>query len=70
LVRFAKREVKSSLSSLELPSSSEVVYLGVSLECTFFFMPSLAMRNFVADVGEEKALVDGDVGDLFSNAKS
>jgi hypothetical protein len=37
LVRLAKREVKSSLSSLELPSSSEVVYLGVSLECTFFF---------------------------------
>jgi hypothetical protein len=35
LVRFAKREVKLSSLSLELPSSSEVVYLGVSLECTF-----------------------------------
>jgi hypothetical protein len=38
------------------------VYLEVSLECTFFFffLPS----TFVADVGEEKAFVDGDVGDV------
>jgi hypothetical protein len=64
MVRFAKRENKSSSFSLELPSSSEVVYLGVSLECTFFFFAILGHETFVADVGEEKAFVGGDVGDV------
>jgi hypothetical protein len=33
----------------------------VALECTFFFLSSLAMKLLVADIGEEEALVDGDV---------
>jgi hypothetical protein len=63
LVRFVKREVKSSSLPLELPSSSEVVYLGVSLECTFFFV-ILSHEAFVDDVGEEKPFVDSDVGSV------
>jgi hypothetical protein len=62
MVRLAKREIKSSLLlSLELPSSSDVVYLGVSLECTFFLLP-LSHETLVANVWEEEAFVDGDVG--------
>jgi hypothetical protein len=34
MLRLAKREIKSSSLSLELPSSSDVVYLGVALEYT------------------------------------
>jgi hypothetical protein len=45
MLRLAKREIKSSSLSLELPSSLDVVYLGVLLECTFFLLPSLAMRH-------------------------
>jgi hypothetical protein len=62
LVRFAKREVKSSLSSLELPSSSEVVYLGVISRMYLLLFAVLSHEAFVADVGEDKALIDGDVG--------
>jgi hypothetical protein len=51
MLRLAKSVSKLSSSSLELPSSLDVVYLGVVLVCTFFFC-----RLFPS------ALVDGDVG--------
>jgi hypothetical protein len=60
MLRLAKRLRKLSLSSLELPSSLDVVYLGLVLACTFFLVV-LCHEAFVADVGEEKSLVDGDV---------
>jgi hypothetical protein len=56
MVRLEKREVKSTLSSLELPSSSDVVYLGVSLECTFF-LPSLAIRHLWPTLGKRRPLL-------------
>jgi hypothetical protein len=56
MLRLAKRVSKSSSSSLELPSSLDVVYLGVALDCTFFFLAVLSHETFVADVGEEEAL--------------
>jgi hypothetical protein len=62
MLKLAKREIKSSSLSLELPSSLDVVYLGVALECTFFFFVVLSHETLVADIGEEEAFVDGDVG--------
>jgi hypothetical protein len=56
MVRFAKKD-KSISFSLELPSSSEVVYLGVSLECTFFFLLSLAMRHLWPTLGKRRPLL-------------
>jgi hypothetical protein len=56
MVRFAKREDKSSFFSLELPSSSEAMYLGVSLEYTFF-LSSLAMRHLWATFGKRRPLL-------------
>jgi hypothetical protein len=44
-VRFAKREDKSSSFSLELPSSSEVVYLELSLEYTVGHLFSNAVNQ-------------------------
>jgi hypothetical protein len=64
MLRLAKRVSKSSSFSLEPPSSLDVVYLGVALECTFFFLAVLSHETFVTDVGEEEALVDGDVGGI------
>jgi hypothetical protein len=52
MLRLAKREIKSSSSSLELPSSLDVVYLGVALECTFFFLSSIAMRHLWPTLGK------------------
>jgi hypothetical protein len=57
MLRLAKRENKSSSLSLELPSSSDVVYLGVALECTFFFLPSLAMRHLWPTFGKRRPLL-------------
>jgi hypothetical protein len=54
MLRLAKRESKSSSLSLELPSSLDVVYLGVLLECTFFFLPSLAMRHLWPMLGKRR----------------
>jgi hypothetical protein len=34
----------------------------VALDCTFFFLAVLGHETLVADVGEEEAFVDGDVG--------
>jgi hypothetical protein len=62
MFKLAKRVSKSSSSSLELASSLDIAYLVEALDFTFFFLSSFAMRHFVADVGEEEALVDGDVG--------
>jgi hypothetical protein len=53
---------KSSSSSLELASSLEVAYLVEDLDFTFFFLPSFAMRHLWPTLGEEKSLVDSDVG--------
>jgi hypothetical protein len=62
MVRFAKRKDKSSFFSLELPSSSEnSIFVSISrvyLLCFAF----LGHETLVADVGEEKTFVDGDVG--------
>jgi hypothetical protein len=57
MVRLAKREIKSSSLSLELPSSLDVVYLGVALECTFFFLSSLAMRHLCPTLGKRRPLL-------------
>jgi hypothetical protein len=37
---------------------------GVSLECTFFFLLSIAMRHLWPTLGEEKAFIEGDVGNI------
>jgi hypothetical protein len=61
MFRLAKSVNKSSSSSLELASSLDVAYLVEALDFTFFFTV-LCHEALVADVGEEEALVDGDVG--------
>jgi hypothetical protein len=57
MLRLAKREIKSSSLSLELPSSLDVEYLGVILECTFFFLPSFAMRHLWPMLGKRSPLL-------------
>jgi hypothetical protein len=64
MLRLAKRVSRSSSSLLELPPSLDVVYLGTVLVCTFFLFFVLCHEALVADVGEEKSLVDGDVGGI------
>jgi hypothetical protein len=64
MFRLAKRVRKSSSSSLELASSLDVAYLVEALDFTFFFFVVLCHEALVADVGEEKALVDGDVSGI------
>jgi hypothetical protein len=61
MLRLAKRVSKLSSSSLELPSSLDVVYLVEALDFTFFPFAVLCHEALVADVGEEKTLVDSDV---------
>jgi hypothetical protein len=61
MLRLAKRLSKSSSSSLELPSSLDVVYLGVGSRLYLLFLVVLCHEAFVADIGEEKSFVDGDV---------
>jgi hypothetical protein len=70
MARFAKREDKSSFFSLELPSSSEVVYLGVSLEYTFFFLPYLAMRHLCPTLGKRRPLLMAMLAAYSSEEKS
>jgi hypothetical protein len=53
MLRLVKRDIKLSSLSLELLSSLDVVYLGVALVCTFFFLAVLSHETLVADVGEE-----------------
>jgi hypothetical protein len=50
-----RRQISSF--SLELPSSSKVVYLGVSLEHTIFFFPSLGMRHLWSTLGKMTPLL-------------
>jgi hypothetical protein len=57
MLRLAKRDIKLSSLSLELPSSLDVVYLGVTLECTFFFLPSLAIRHLWPMLGKRRPLL-------------
>jgi hypothetical protein len=57
MLRLAKRVSKSSSSSLELPSSLDVVYFGVVLDCTFFFLLSLAMNHLWSTLGKRRPLL-------------
>jgi hypothetical protein len=57
MLSLAKRDIKLSSSSLELPSSLDVVYLGVALEYTFFFLSSLAMRHLWPMFGKRRPLL-------------
>jgi hypothetical protein len=52
MLRLAKRVSKSFSFSLEVPSSLYVVYLGVALEYTLFFLPSLAMKHLWPMLGK------------------
>jgi hypothetical protein len=52
MVRFAKREDKLSSFSLDV-----TLIIGVSLECTFFFLLSLAMRYLWPTLGKRRALL-------------
>jgi hypothetical protein len=60
MFKLEKRVSKSSSSSLELASSLDVAYLVEALDFTFFFVV-FCHETLVADVGEEKTLVDGNV---------
>jgi hypothetical protein len=60
MFRLAKRANKFSSLSLELSSSLDVAYLVEALDYLLFAVP--CHETLVADVGEEEALVDGDVG--------
>jgi hypothetical protein len=57
MLRLAKRDIKLSSLSLELPSSLDVVYLGVALECIFFFLLSLAIRHLWPTLGKRRPLL-------------
>jgi hypothetical protein len=57
MLRLAKRVSKSSSSSLELPSSLDVVYLGLVLDYTFFFLPSFAMNHLWPTLGKRRPLL-------------
>jgi hypothetical protein len=57
MFKLAKRASKSSSSSLELPSSLDVVYLVEALDFTFFFLPSFAMRHLWPTLGKRRPLV-------------
>jgi hypothetical protein len=59
---LAKRVSKSSSSSLELASSLDVAYLVEALDFIFFLFLVLYHETLVADVGEEEAFGDSDVG--------
>jgi hypothetical protein len=63
MLRLTKRVSKSSSSSLELPSSLDVVYL-VDSRFYLLIFAILCHEALVADLGEEESLVDGDVGDI------
>jgi hypothetical protein len=60
--RLAKRDIKLSSLSLELPSSLDVVYLGGGSRLHLLLFAILRHETLVADIWEEEALVDGDVG--------
>jgi hypothetical protein len=64
MLRLAKRVSKLSSSSLELPSSLDVVYLVEALD--FYLLPFaiLCHEALMADIKEEKSFVDGDVGGI------
>jgi hypothetical protein len=57
MLRLAKRLSKLSSLSLELLSSLDVVYLGVVLACTFFFLPSFAMKHLWPTLGKRSPLL-------------
>jgi hypothetical protein len=62
MLRLAKRISKLSSSSLELPSSLDVVGGGSRFYLLLFVV--LCHEAIVADVEKEKTLVDGDVGGI------
>src|SRR5690242_5181839 len=57
MLRLAKRVSRSSSSSLELPSSLDVVYLEEVLDCTFLFLPSCAMKHLWPTLGKRSPLL-------------
>jgi hypothetical protein len=57
MLRLAKRVSKLSSSSLELPSSLDVVYLVEALDFTFFFLLSFAMRHLWPMLGKRRPLL-------------
>src|SRR5688500_15312334 len=57
MLRLAKRVSKLSSSSLELPSSLDVVYLVEALDFTFFLLPSFAMRHLWPTLGKRRPLL-------------
>src|SRR6187455_1489064 len=57
MFKLAKRASKSSSSSLELPSSLDVVYLVEALDFTFFFLPSFAIRHLWPTLGKRRPLL-------------
>jgi hypothetical protein len=57
MFKLAKIASKSSSSSLELPSSLDVVYLVEALDFTFFFLPSFAMRHLWPTLGKRRPLL-------------
>jgi hypothetical protein len=57
MLRLAKRVSKLSSSSLELPSSLDVVYLVEALDFTFFLLPSFAMRHLWRTLGKRRPLL-------------
>jgi hypothetical protein len=57
IFKLAKRVSKSSSSSLELPSSLDVVYLGVVLDYTLFFLPSFSMKHLWPTLGKRSPLL-------------
>jgi hypothetical protein len=62
MLRLAKRDIKLSSLSLVLPSSLDVVYLEGGSRVYLLLLAVLSHETLVDDVGEEEALVDGDVG--------
>jgi hypothetical protein len=57
MFKLAKRARRSSSSSLELPSSLDVVYLVEALNFTFFFLQSFPMRHLWPTLGKRRPLV-------------
>jgi hypothetical protein len=63
MLRLAKRDIKLSSSLLELPSTRCCIFGGGS-RVYILLLAVLSHETLVADVGEEKSLVDGDVSSV------
>jgi hypothetical protein len=70
MLMLAKRVSKSSSSSLELSSSLDVVYLEVVLDCTYFVLPSFAMKHLWPMLGKRRPLLTAILAASSSNEES